>query len=598
MSGGKDVAMLGDPISDRVAFHITNNCKKTCVDLVVLVGLLFFLFWLQANDLTIRGEESRRGRIAWEMIHSGDWLVPRLQGEPWLSRPALQYWAIAAVGSIRGVVDLWSIRLPSLLAISLTTLCIYGVARLQMSRFGSMSAACVFMTMGQVLQLGRLGETEAVFTLFVSGSLLVWYATQHWGRGCWVGWVLGYFLCALGTLTKGPQAPVYFCGTLLLYLAWKRDWKRLLSLPHAAGIAIYLATVLSWQIPFARQAGQHEINNAYMSEVFKRFNSVSPLEIMQHLIEFPGEVFLVCLLPWSFLLLAYRYSGFRQKLGNVSDWVVFLGISLAVAFPTVWLPPSSNTRYLMPMYPCFAMLIAIAIDKLTSTDYKSLSLRNLWSRYSRMVGIGICGSAVVIPVIMSAWVVPKLRMDLVPLIAFVVMAGTVGALILRVSHSAEQARRRRWVLMFSIVLYSGATYNLVVINHLQRRANDPRESIAQLRRTLPKSDMLISYGLIHHRFTLQFGEDLPMRQWPTSNEQVVDDPLFFCFSHADADCPIAQLPFAWDPVAVINCDRNSRNVPHDLVIVGKRLPDRDGVSSNEQPAVARRPDQLLQGVIR
>ncbi len=589
--------MQADPLTNRKSLQITNNCKKTCVDLAMLVGLLFCLFWLQANDLTIRGEESRRGRIAWEMIQSGDWLVPRLQGEPWLSRPALQYWAIAAVGAIRGVVDVWSIRLPSLIAISLTTLLIYGVARLQLSRFGAMSAACVFMTMGQVLQLGRLGETEAVFTLFVSGSLLAWYATQHLGRGCWVGWIVGYFLCALGTLTKGPQAPVYFCGTVLLYLLWKRDWKRLLSLPHAAGIAVYLTTVLSWQIPFAQHAGQHEINNAYLSEVFKRFNSVGPLEFMRHLVEFPGEVFFVCLLPWSILLFAYRYPGFRQKLGSASDWVVFVGISVAVAFPTVWLPPSSNTRYLMPMYPCFAVLIAVVLEKLTSTEYRLPSLQNLWSRYGRTVSIGVFVSAAVIPIVMSGWVTPKLQMDLLPLVAFVIMAVTVGILILYLSQSSERARRHRWELMFAIVLFSGATYNLVVVNHLQRQSNDPRPSIAQLKRTLPQSDTLISYGLAHHRFTLEFGEQLPQRKWPTSDEEVTVDPLYFCFSHSYANLPIAQLPFAWDPVAVINCDRHSRDIPHDLVIVGRRLPQAEA-DSPVVPEIARRPDQLLQGVIR
>ena len=42
-----------------------------------------------------RGEEHRRVQVAEEMAARGDWVVPREQGQVFLSRPPMQQWVIA-----------------------------------------------------------------------------------------------------------------------------------------------------------------------------------------------------------------------------------------------------------------------------------------------------------------------------------------------------------------------------------------------------------------------------------------------------------------------------------------------------------------------
>ena len=53
----------------------------------VLLVLAACFYTIRVTDLSIRGEESRRGRIAWEIWQSGDWIVPRIQGSPSFSGP-------------------------------------------------------------------------------------------------------------------------------------------------------------------------------------------------------------------------------------------------------------------------------------------------------------------------------------------------------------------------------------------------------------------------------------------------------------------------------------------------------------------------------
>src|ERR1700685_1412416 len=86
-------------------------------ELWLLLALAACFYTIRVTDLSIRGEESRRGRIAWEMQHTGDWLVPRIQGEPVFFRPPLQNWLIALVGMARGAVGEFAVRLPSIVGL-------------------------------------------------------------------------------------------------------------------------------------------------------------------------------------------------------------------------------------------------------------------------------------------------------------------------------------------------------------------------------------------------------------------------------------------------------------------------------------------------
>src|SRR5262249_42770773 len=143
----------------------------------LLIGIVAAIYFVRLQEMSVRGEESRWATVAMEMLRTGDWVVPRQQGAPFLSRPPLGSWLIAVTTFLRGQCEVWAVRLPAVLATLITSLLVYGYSRAFLSRFGALTGALAYATMGQVLQLGRVGETEAVFTFFVSASLLAW----HWG---------------------------------------------------------------------------------------------------------------------------------------------------------------------------------------------------------------------------------------------------------------------------------------------------------------------------------------------------------------------------------------------------------------------------------
>src|SRR5215510_6402133 len=60
-------------------------------------------------------DEGRYVGVAWEMVRSGNWLVPTLDTLPFFHKPPLFYWLTAAAISILGNNE-WAARLPSLLS--------------------------------------------------------------------------------------------------------------------------------------------------------------------------------------------------------------------------------------------------------------------------------------------------------------------------------------------------------------------------------------------------------------------------------------------------------------------------------------------------
>src|SRR5262245_17709726 len=85
--------------------------------LLAWCGLLFFV-GLSVGELW--RTESLRAIVAQEMLHSGDWIVPRLYGEPLFTKPPGMYLAIVLCSLPFGHVTEWTARLPSALAATFT----------------------------------------------------------------------------------------------------------------------------------------------------------------------------------------------------------------------------------------------------------------------------------------------------------------------------------------------------------------------------------------------------------------------------------------------------------------------------------------------
>jgi 4-amino-4-deoxy-L-arabinose transferase-like glycosyltransferase len=497
------------------------------------------------------------------MLDTGDWIVPRCQGIPLFSRPPLQNWLIAAVAALRGDVDLVALRLPSDCAVLFTVILIYGYARTMMTRLGALTAAAAYASMGQVVELGRTGETDALFTLFVSGSLLLWHVFQVRGGSPYKAWCLGYLFAALGTLTKGPQAPAYFAGTAAAYLLFTRQWRFAFSRAHAAGIGVFALIYGAWQVPFVWKMGLTGAGKMYVNDVGHRFLGADWPLFFRHLAEYPFET-LICLLPWSGLLIVWCNRRFRRTQGQARPHAQFLAVCLAVAIPTVWLPPDSRPRYLMCLFPCIALLAGIVADRVARTRSRA-AWRIVWPIFVRSAALAMAGIAVAMLVVSLGGFQTWLKQS--PAIA--VIYATAGAAIAGLVwwSPRRQTAVRRCTAVLAIAAFVTLSYDSVLVNAFQQATVDTAGDIDAVKKMIPEGANLVSIGQTHHMFVYLYHEHVPVIDFPDSPDDA-EDVEYFCF---DAHRTAADdLPFSWEPIAEVNCDRHHLSYVHWRVVVARR----------------------------
>src|SRR5208283_1782741 len=98
--------------------------------LLAAAALAFTILWfaLLVGRPLYDPDEGRYAEIPREMLASGDFVIPRLDGFNYLEKPPLQYWATALIFAAVGRAE-WSARLYTGLTGYLTLLLVFAIAR-------------------------------------------------------------------------------------------------------------------------------------------------------------------------------------------------------------------------------------------------------------------------------------------------------------------------------------------------------------------------------------------------------------------------------------------------------------------------------------
>src|SRR5436309_5682669 len=193
--------------------------------LLVLCALLFFL-GLGALGLTDRDEGSN-AEAAREMVASGDWLTPTLNGTPRFAKPILIYWLIACSYLVFGVSE-FTARLPSALFGTLLVLMQYAFATRMFGPTVGLRAALMLLLNFEVLAIGRMVLTDMVLVFFTTLSIFSFFlaASPPASKGRAKRWYWGFYLgMALATLTKGPVGVLVPLLAVLPYLLLTGRWR-------------------------------------------------------------------------------------------------------------------------------------------------------------------------------------------------------------------------------------------------------------------------------------------------------------------------------------------------------------------------------------
>jgi 4-amino-4-deoxy-L-arabinose transferase-like glycosyltransferase len=589
--GGNDAMQPSGDHSNRAA-HVPASGQPPGVwhevELLLVVLLVLGVYFSRLTDLTIRGEEPRWARVAQEMLDTGDYVVPRQQGQPFADRPPLNSWAMIVASKFTGKLDLAAIRLPAVLATLFTAVLIYVYGRNYLSPAGAMAAAKAYATLGPVLRLGRVAESDALMTLFLSSALFSWHYAYDRRRNPRLAWLCGYALAALAALAKGPQGPVYFVAITGVYLLLRRDWRFLLGRWHLAGVGLLIAIVAIWQVPFMLSLDPSTAWRVWAEEgnLATRFQVTDLPRAFEHWTSFPFEVF-GAMLPWSLMLPVLATRWFRQNLDEARPMFIFAATALAVTFPTCWLPVESRPRYLMSLYPCVALLVGVVVQR--SCEAPQIDWwRRSWDNFL-LTGVGLI---LVAPVALIAlWAFGGARLNGVGeanhaafLAAYSVTALAAVAVALWSRRGQDPWRLRGGLL--AVTGFLGLTYTGAVVNMQIHTCNNPRSAVASIREMIPQEDHLVSFGHVHHLFAFYYEQPIEFHALDDHVAPSDTPATYFCFSD-DPGFETPTIPFAWERVAEISCDRAKTDRPRARVIIGRRVslvadaqPDRQRTAGN------------------
>ncbi len=330
--------------------------RRDAVLLAVLFGALFA--WRLGTAPLINPDEGRYAEVPREMVASGDWVTPRLNGVPYFEKPPLVYWAVATCEKFLGGGE-WSVRLtPALLAIG-GILLAYGATRRIYGRDAGFWCAIVLGTSLLYAAFVHLLGLDMAVTVLMSAALFCFIVgvREPPGRARrLLFWGL-YAAAALTTLTKGLIGFLIPGAVMLLWLVLVGPWKRLRPFYLPSGIVLFLAIAAPWHLLVAgRNPGWAHFYFIY--EQFERFSDKTGHGRYQPFWFFI-PILILGLFPWT----GFAWSAFREALAggwtrrreSAEAW--FFAIWAGFIFLFFSGSQSKLIPYILPVFPPVAVIV-------------------------------------------------------------------------------------------------------------------------------------------------------------------------------------------------------------------------------------------------
>lgn len=342
----------------------------------LLLALVAALLLLRLGDVPLVGpDEPRYARVAIEMHRSGDFVTPRLQGQPWLEKPVLYYWLASAAYAALGENET-AARLPSVFA----TVLLVGITALVAARlYGSAAGLHAGFILGTSLVTfvyGRAAAMDVLLAACVTAALGL-FALRLLAIAGPLAIPAGHVFLALAVLAKGPIGLLLPTLVVASYAAARRDPRVPKEVLAPAGLLAFALVALPWYALIYAAEGRAFVDVFLLNHNIQRFTST----IHHH----PGSVFyyvpvlLGGLFPWSGLLLP-ALAGLRPR--RAADLFLLLsGLAPLLFFSAA---SSKLPGYVLPCLPPLAIVMGRAAARMADGRGSAR-----WNRPVALVGLAL-----------------------------------------------------------------------------------------------------------------------------------------------------------------------------------------------------------------
>ena len=335
------------PNSKPVTIHLDR--VGTSLSLALLISLAALTWQLGVRGLN-EPDEGRYASVAYDMLRSGEWIVPHFLGQPHLTKPPLMYWLTALCFKVGGVNE-WSARaIPAGAALG-TILLTWSLALRWLGARHALFAALLLLASPLFFIMARLCDHNMLLTCWVTLGGWAWWRWQEDQQSLHRG--LYYLAHGLAFLTKGPVGCLLILfGQIAFHFAGQRQAPNR-TIVWWPGVFTAMGLGLSWYVLMVLQQPDR-------LDYFVRYELLDRVFTNTHKRAEPFWFFWLVLpvafLPWLPLLVTCARRGWRNVCRSFPEGGLALYVLIMVLFFT--LSRSKLPTYILPALPPLALLTA------------------------------------------------------------------------------------------------------------------------------------------------------------------------------------------------------------------------------------------------
>ncbi|MDB5807415.1 MAG: glycosyl transferase family 39 [Betaproteobacteria bacterium] len=330
-----------------------------------LLALLLALVWFCNLDYRklVRPDEGRYAEIPREMVATGDWLTPRLNGLKYFEKPALQYWATAAAYEAFGETH-WAARLwPALTGFFGILFTAFAGMRLW-GRQAGVYAGLICASTTLYIGIGHLLTLDMGVTAFLNAGVLCLALAQretrpelsrNWMLAAWAS--LG-----LAILSKGLIGAVLPGGAFVVYSLICGDFAAWKKLQIGRGLLVLLLITAPWFV-WVSMVNPDFAHFFFIHEHWDRF--VNPGHKRTGVWYYFIPILLAGMLPWTLLMFSSLATAWRREPVEGFQTRRFLLVWCVLVFVFFSVSESKLPSYILPIFPALALLMGERATRLS-----------------------------------------------------------------------------------------------------------------------------------------------------------------------------------------------------------------------------------------
>lgn len=346
------------------------NNKKLFLGIFIFAIFYLYLAHLGAYHL-MDPDEGRYNQIPREMILSGDFITPHLNGVEYFEKPIFQYWFTAIMMKIFGFGEFTGRILPALSGIGCVALAGFLGTMMYSKKVGLLASA-ILATSCLNLVVSSINILDMALTLFMTSCMVFFYAFERTEKKKWL--IAFYIAMGFGVLTKGLVAIILPFGILFWYVIFTKRPRLFLKLFYLPGILAFLIVTVPW-FYLVCQANHDFFYFFFIREHFLRFTTKMHDRFQPWWFFMPFVI--IGMLPWTgFLVSLFNKRGvIRQTTSERNRFdIIYLLLWFFIIFIFYSISDSKLVPYIMPCWMPLAILIAASI--------KRFEVANSWLSHS------------------------------------------------------------------------------------------------------------------------------------------------------------------------------------------------------------------------